>query len=125
MFRCRTTHGDRHAMKDRTSPKFSVNHGVTNTSIASLQTHTAAEHTPAIIVPALLAEYMTPDELAAELHICKRTLDRWHARRIGPPRVMIGRKPYYRRAGTADWIRSQERNFTEERVGRARRRRTS
>ena len=35
----------------------------------------------------ILSEYMTPEELAGELGICKRTLDRWHAGRTGPPRV--------------------------------------
>ena len=67
----------------------------------------------------ILSEYMTPEELAGELGICKRTLDRWHAGRTGPPRVTIGRKPLYRRDSVADWIRSKERNFSE--VGRSRR----
>src|SRR3974377_1521406 len=59
----------------------------------------------------LLDEYMTEEELAAELDVDKRTLRRWHRTGIGPPRVTIARKLYYRRSGAADWIRSQERSF--------------
>lgn len=66
----------------------------------------------------VLAEYMTSDELASELGVCKRTLDRWHSRRIGPPRVTIGRKPLYRRGGVADWIRSRELDFDEQKFSR-------
>jgi hypothetical protein len=69
----------------------------------------------------VLSEYMTPEELAGELGICKRTLDRWHSSRTGPPRVTIGRKPLYRRDSVADWIRGKERNFSDQ-VGRSRRR---
>jgi hypothetical protein len=41
-----------------------------------------------------LANYFTPEELAAQLYVSLRTLNRWHARRQGPPRLIIGRKPY-------------------------------
>ena len=56
----------------------------------------------------ILAEYMTPDQLARELGICKRTLDRWHARRSGPPRVTVGRRPLYRREAVTQWLRRRE-----------------
>src|SRR5580693_7094144 len=56
----------------------------------------------------LLSEYLTPEELAGELGSCKRTLDRWHARRSGPPRVTVGRRPLYRREAVAQWLRKRE-----------------
>jgi excisionase family DNA binding protein len=69
----------------------------------------------------VLAEYMTPEELASELGICKRTLDRWHSGRTGPPRINVGRKPLYRRSAVAEWLRSRERNFDELKSARPRR----
>jgi hypothetical protein len=72
----------------------------------------------------LLSEYLTPEELAGELGICKRTLDRWHATRSGPPRVTVGRRPMYRREAVAQWLRKREQDPGEERMGgrRARKR---
>jgi hypothetical protein len=61
----------------------------------------------------VLSEYMTPEELAGELGICKRTLDRWHASRSGPPRVTVGRRPLYRREAVTEWLRSREQNLSE------------
>lgn len=36
-------------------------------------------------VSSVLAGYLTRKTLAAQLNKSTRTLDRWHARRIGPP----------------------------------------
>ena len=47
------------------------------------------EHSPARA--GLLADYMTPDELAEELDRSPRTIARWARLRIGPPRTVIGR----------------------------------
>jgi excisionase family DNA binding protein len=69
----------------------------------------------------VLAEYLTPDELARELGLCKRTLDRWHAGRYGPPRVTVGRRPLYRRSAVQEWLRSREQNFEEPKSARSRR----
>ena len=49
----------------------------------------------------LLADFLQKKETAAELHVCERTLDRWHALGMGPPRTHIGKKifiaePVYR-----------------------------
>jgi hypothetical protein len=60
----------------------------------------------------VLSEYMTPDELAGELGICKRTLDRWHASRSGPPRVTVGRRPLYRREAVTQWLRRREEDLS-------------
>jgi predicted DNA-binding transcriptional regulator AlpA len=63
----------------------------------------------------LLTGYLSPEEVAEELQICKRTLDRWHAARRGPPRVVIGRRPMYRREAVTQWLIKREKAFDEER----------
>jgi hypothetical protein len=68
----------------------------------------------------VLAEYMTPEQLAGELGLCKRTLDRWHASRTGPPRVTVGRRPLYRREAVVQWLRKRERGFDEDKAPRRR-----
>jgi hypothetical protein len=62
----------------------------------------------------LLADYMTPAELAAELGICLQTLKRWHAARIGPPRVMVARKIHYRRGAVQEWLLKREKSFGDD-----------
>src|SRR5438270_13268968 len=72
-------------------------------------------------VDGLLYEYLTPEQLAAELGVHKRTLDRWHASRVGPPRLTVGRRPLYRRDAVTDWLRSREQsfsNYADNRPGR-------
>jgi hypothetical protein len=59
----------------------------------------------------ILSEFLTKEELAAELRRNVRTLDRWHALRIGPPRTRIGRKVYYRRASAQRWLMAQEQSY--------------
>jgi hypothetical protein len=56
----------------------------------------------------LLSEFLTKEELAAELRRNVRTLDRWHALGIGPPRTRIGRTVLYRRASLQNWLVAQE-----------------
>jgi predicted DNA-binding transcriptional regulator AlpA len=63
----------------------------------------------------VLAPYLTPEELADQLQICKRTLDRWHAARRGPPRIEIGRRPMYRREAVEQWLIKRERGFDDDR----------
>jgi hypothetical protein len=41
---------------------------------------------------------LTIDEMAAEIGLTSRTIRSYHARRLLPPPVRIGRKPYYGRA---------------------------
>jgi hypothetical protein len=71
----------------------------------------------------LLSEYMTPEELAGELGICKRTLDRWNASRTGPPRVTVGRRPLYRREAVTQWLRKREEDLSDRSRHRVRSRR--
>jgi predicted DNA-binding transcriptional regulator AlpA len=66
-------------------------------------------------MPRLLAiEYVTPEQLAAELGISVRTLHRWHTARQGqgPPRVVLGRVVIYRRSSVLAWIESREERLT-------------
>ena len=56
----------------------------------------------------ILAEFMTIEELAAELGRNKRTLDRWDALGIGPPRTHVGRTVLYRRTSVQKWLAAQE-----------------
>ena len=57
----------------------------------------------------VLDGYLTRGELAAQLNVTKRTVDRWHAMGTGPPRVVIGRTPYYRVDAARQWVVSLER----------------
>jgi predicted DNA-binding transcriptional regulator AlpA len=56
----------------------------------------------------ILSEFLTKEELAAELGLNPRTLDRWHALGTGPPRTCVGRKVRYRRASVQKWLAAQE-----------------
>ena len=58
---------------------------------------------------ALLDEFITRDELAAELRVSPRTVMRWQARPDGLPYVELGGRTLYRRSSVLDWIGSHER----------------
>lgn len=58
--------------------------------------------------PPLLDDYQTPAELAAELNVCTKTLERWRADRLGPKITKIGRRVLYRRSAVAAWLAAQE-----------------
>ena len=55
----------------------------------------------------LLAGYMTPEELAAELDMAVMTLALWRMRQKGPAYIKVGRKILYSRTTVKDWIASQ------------------
>jgi hypothetical protein len=57
---------------------------------------------------AILSDFLTKQELATELGREMRTLDRWDALGIGPPRTKIGRKVFYRRSSVQKWLAAQE-----------------
>ncbi len=65
------------------------------------------EHSPARA--GLLADYLTPAQLAEELGKSPRTIARWDRLRIGPPKTTIGKQSYYRREGVRDWMLRKER----------------
>lgn len=64
------------------------------------------------------SEVFTPIQIAKGLGISKRTLDRFHAKRMGPPRIRIGKKILYRRSSVIAWLEARE---EEPRVYRKRR----
>jgi DNA-binding transcriptional MerR regulator len=56
----------------------------------------------------ILSDFLTKEELAADLRRNPRTLDRWAALGIGPPRTRVGRHVLYRRASVQRWLLAQE-----------------
>lgn len=55
----------------------------------------------------LFADYWTNKQLAPLIPgggVSPRTLDRWHARRIGPPRIRVGNLVLYPKAGVQAWL---------------------
>ena len=60
---------------------------------------------------ALLDDYMDDDELAADLHVSPRTIQRWDRLGEGPPITRIGRKKLRRRPAARQWLLSRERAF--------------
>jgi excisionase family DNA binding protein len=56
----------------------------------------------------LLADFLTQDEAAAELKVCRRTLDRWRQLGEGPPVTKVGRRILYRRTSLQRWLAAQE-----------------
>ena len=59
----------------------------------------------------ILSEFLTKEELAAELRRNPRTLDRWDVLGVGPPRTRVGRQVLYRRASVERWLAAQERRW--------------
>jgi DNA-binding transcriptional MerR regulator len=60
------------------------------------------------ITEKLLADFLTPDEAAAELKVCVRTLDRWRRLGEGPPITKLGRRTFYNRSSLLAWLRARE-----------------
>lgn len=58
--------------------------------------------------PAVLEEWLTRAELAAELGVTVDTLCRWECRRSGPMCVRVGRRVMYRRSNVEKWLRKLE-----------------
>jgi hypothetical protein len=56
----------------------------------------------------IFEEFLTKEELAAELRRNPRTLDRWQALGMGPPRTYVGRRILYRRTSVQRWLEAQE-----------------
>lgn len=53
---------------------------------------------------AVLADYFTRQELADELGVTTRSLERWAWLRSGPKRTHIGNRVYYHRAAVEQWL---------------------
>ena len=61
--------------------------------------------------------YVTDRRLAKILNVTTRTLARWTAARIGPPKIAVGKTVLYDVAKLPDWLASRETTLT--RKGRA------
>lgn len=71
------------------------------------------------LIESLLGEdYFTKPGLARFLHRGKRTIDRMHSERTGPPRTVIGRTILYRKAAVLDWLKSKEQHQPRARASR-------
>lgn len=55
----------------------------------------------------LLDNYYTRSQLADELDITVRTLERWAWLRSGPNRTYIGNRVYYHRSAVEEWLAKQ------------------
>ena len=56
----------------------------------------------------LLDGYLRREELAQQLGVSARTIDRWQTLRCGPPRVAIGRTVLYSLESIRRWLQSRE-----------------
>lgn len=60
-------------------------------------------------------DHLKPSQVAELLSVSNRTLSRWHALRVGPSRVKVGRTILYRQAAVDAWLADNEtqptRNF--------------
>jgi hypothetical protein len=52
--------------------------------------------------------YVTADRLASMLHVTTRTLARWTAARIGPPKIKVGKLVLFELAKVPGWLASRE-----------------
>lgn len=66
----------------------------------------------------ILSGFVTPSLLASQLGISVRTLARWHAMRIGPPRCSVGRLILYRADGVSQWLAERETRTSRDSVRR-------
>jgi hypothetical protein len=53
-------------------------------------------------------KYLTTERLAAVLRVSTRTLGRWGAARVGPPRIKINKLILYDLEKLPDWLASRE-----------------
>ena len=62
----------------------------------------------------LLGDLLTRTAVSVALGVSERTLDRWHALRIGPPRIRMGRRILYRRQALENWLLLHESGSLDE-----------
>ena len=60
--------------------------------------------------------YMTKAEFCSALSINPRTAERWHSRRVGPPRVRVLKKIYYKKTAVAEWLEAQTEDVANARA---------
>lgn len=69
---------------------------------------------------AVTHDLLTPDQLAEQLGTSRRTIDRWHALRCGPPRIKVGASIFYRADAVRKWLEQNEEQTLVDRPGRRR-----
>jgi excisionase family DNA binding protein len=58
-------------------------------------------------------ELLTQQQLADELQVSLRTLERWRQDGTGPAYIRVGRSPRYRRSDIDAWLEQQRRTKSE------------
>jgi excisionase family DNA binding protein len=58
----------------------------------------------------MAAELLTQQQLADELQVSVRTLERWRQEGTGPAFIRVGRSPRYRRSDIDAWLERQRRS---------------
>jgi hypothetical protein len=61
------------------------------------------------LAPLVLDGFLRREELAQQFGLNVRTIDRWEALRIGPPRACVGRTILYSIQSVREWLLSKER----------------
>jgi predicted DNA-binding transcriptional regulator AlpA len=72
------------------------------------ESSTPALQTPPSTLKFVLDGFLRREELAQQLGLSPRTIDRWEALRKGPPRVCVGRTILYNVESVREWLRSKE-----------------
>lgn len=55
-----------------------------------------------------MTNLLEPKHVAELLGVSRRTLSRWHAMRVGPPRCKVGQRVLYRQSAIDEWLASNE-----------------
>jgi hypothetical protein len=61
--------------------------------------------------PRVLDDYISTEELAAELDVAPLTVIRWRLQKQGPPVTRVGRRILYRKTGVRAWLAAQEQRW--------------
>jgi excisionase family DNA binding protein len=56
----------------------------------------------------LLDDYLTDEQLATELGVSKRTIERWRRKNETPPITRLGNRILTRRSAVVEWLASCE-----------------
>jgi len=64
----------------------------------------------------ILSDYLTREQLAAELNITPRTLARWQSQPDAIPHVQVGGRILFKIASVRAWLESRERHPNKRRV---------
>ena len=69
---------------------------------------TGKAETGAVAGAVVLGDYVSREDLAAQLHLTSKTLAKWANQRKGPAFVKVGRKVFYRKDAVQAWLRKNE-----------------